>query len=143
MLTLRIRALHIALAVMVVGAIAIAAPLASASGLAHWFRGFWVGPAAVQAVSGNKVTVMASATRAFDFDGGQAGDVRAGPPVTVTGATVGDTCLISADRTAMATGDYVYCDVTAANTVNFWLLTEKTDNNAADAGFYIQVISHQ
>lgn len=106
MLTFRVRALHIALAVMAVGAIAIAAPLASASGLAHWFKGgFWVGTAAVQAVANNKVTTS-TGTAAVTISEVvlDAGTLWTTAAQTATGAVVGDTCETGLPATSLDGG---------------------------------------
>ncbi len=148
MLTLRLRAFHLALAVLAVGAIAVAAPLASASGLAHWFKGgFWAGSAASQAVAANKVTGMFHMQQDYNFAKPlDAGLLIVGPTVTVTGAAAGDTCLVSADLTQWVTGDQVVCQATAANTVKVYMVSASgllETRDPPDAGFFIEVISHQ
>lgn len=147
MLSLHIKRAHLVLALVLFAGIAIAAPLASASGLAHWFKGgFWVGTAASQAVAANKVTGMFSKQQDYNFGKPtDAGLLIVGPTVTVTGAALNDTCLVSADMTQWVTGDTLFCQATAANEVKVYMVSSHLleTRDPPDAGFFIQVISHQ
>lgn len=105
MLSLHIKRAHVVLAVVLLAGLAIAAPLASASGLAHWFRGFWVGPAAVQAVANNKVTTS-TGTAAVTISEVvlDAGTLWTTAAQTATGAVVGDTCETGLPATSLDGG---------------------------------------
>lgn len=113
----------------------------------QWFQnGIYIGPKSVNKPTASTVNAIKRvyfASRDFNFDAGQAGDERAGPAVAKTGVRVGDVCIVTPDRVALGTSDSAYCDIIANDNIQFWLRTEKNDNNAGDAGFRFMVISNQ
>lgn len=113
--------------------------------LQSWLGGgYYVGPSTVQSTT-NKVTKEWHVAQDFNFDAGQAGDVRYGPILNVTGGNpaIGDDCQVSFDSSQIGTGDLFGCNVTADGGIVWWVTTIKTNNDNADAGFFFTVRSHQ
>lgn len=110
-----------------------------------WFqKGLYVGLPQKGALAdkNNKITGVYYYEVDFDFDAGQANDIRYGPRVP-TACQYGDMCDINVDRSQFIGTDRPFCWVTDAGYIDFGIVTGVTNNNQPDAGYYISCVSHK
>lgn len=123
---------------LLVGLVAVAAPAATRILNLYVLGRLSVGttPAA-----GNDVTKLLGATTDYDFANTTI-VCNDSTGVTMTGASVGDPCVVGLAAPIAANSTFS-CHVTAANTAVVRHCPAGTAINPADAGFYLRVISSQ
>lgn len=133
--------LHIAFALLLVALVAYAAPVELDRVERVMLGGAYVGSSAT-ASTANKLTRTLAASQSIDFAG--VTDVcEDSPTITVTGATVGDTCNVGTPATMPHANAWVTCYVSATNTVRVRLCAHGASGNPSAATYYVRVFSSQ
>lgn len=106
-------------------------------------KGLYIGPASINPPSNtnNKITYTLSGVEAFQFTDAGAGSCQTSTGVTVTGAAVGDPCMVSGG--AMRASATYSCFVSSANTVKVKECVEADEGGTQDAGYFTRIFSNQ
>lgn len=126
----------------VVGALAFAAAPLSIDTIGRWVQGpLYVAPKSIGATSTNAVTRMLAGSETVDFASATITCVDS-TGHTVTGAQVGDGCIVGAPAAATANANFT-CYVSAADTVKVRFCPAGTAANPAEATYKTRLISNQ
>jgi len=135
---------YLVLGALLVSAIALAVGPYNADQIGRWVQGpLYVMPKSLAAgvTSTNAVTRMLAGSETVDFASGTITCVDS-TGHTVTGAQVGDACIVGAPADATANATFS-CYVSAADTVKVRFCPAGTATNPASASYKTRVISNQ
>lgn len=101
----------------------------------------WVGSNSTL-TSANAITKSLGASQSLDF-GGVTDACENSADITVTGAAVGDACVVGPPATLPSTNSWVFCYVSAASTVKVRHCAHGASGNPSAATYYVRVFSSQ